>query len=141
MKHLLKYLIPAVLLLVICGVCSAGPAAVVHPKSAGVTICDSNFDVVQVLRDPKKIKMVQDAFFRAKRVGDTSTKLKGATHKIDFSDRWLVDIKSGEIAVLTKVVTNVYQLDARDLAVLKDLLETKAERAGDGHSVTRPKPK
>ena len=116
------------MLLAFCGTCIAGPTVVVHPKSASVTIRDSKFDVVQELKDPKQIKLVQDAFLRAKRVGDTATKLKSATHKFDFSDRWLVDINSGEIGVLTKVVTDVYQLDAKDLAALKSLLKPKAEQ-------------
>jgi hypothetical protein len=117
------------MLLAFCGVCIAGPTVVIHPKSASVTIRDSKFDVVQELKDPKQIKIIQDALLRAKRIGDTSTKLKGATHKIDFSDRWLVDVKSGEIGVLTKTVTDVYQLEAKDLAALKDLLKTEAEQA------------
>ena len=128
MKTLLNYLTPTVMLLAFCGACVAGPTVVVHQKSASVTIRDSKFDVVQELKDPKLIKLVQDAFFRAKRVGDTTTNLKRATHKIDFSDRWLVDMKSGEIGVLTKVVTDVYQLDAKDLAALKSLLEPKAKQ-------------
>jgi hypothetical protein len=128
MKTLLNYLTPTVILLAFCGACIAGPTVVVHPKSASVTIRDSKFDVVQELKDPKQIKLVQDAFLRAKRVGDTATKLKSATHKINFSDQWLLDIKSGEIGVLTKVVTDVYQLDAKDLAGLKSLLEPKASR-------------
>ena len=110
-------------------------SVVVHPKSAGVIIRDSKFDVVQELRDSKQIKIIQDAFLRAKRVGDTATKLKSTTHKIDFSDRWLIDIHSGEFRVLTKVVTDVYQLDANDLVAVKSLLEPRAEQAvpSDGH--------
>ena len=127
MRTLINHFAPTVLLLAFCGTCIAGPTVVVHPKSASVTIRDSKFDVVQELKDPKQIKLVQDAFLRAKRVGDTATKLKSATHKTDFSDRWLVDIKSGEIGVLTKVVTDVYQLDAKDLAAIKSLLEPKAQ--------------
>ena len=127
MKTLLKHLIPTALALAFCGACSAGPTIVVQPKSVGVVIRDSKFSVVQELKDPKQIKIVQDAFLRAKRVGDTGTKLKSPTHKIDFSDRWLVDMKSGEIGVLTKVVTDVFQLDAKDLVTLKRLLELKRQ--------------
>ena len=127
MKTLLNHLTPTVLLLAFCGACIAGPTVVVRPKSASVTIRDAKFDVVQELKDPKQIKLVQDAFLRAKRVGDTATKLKTPTHKIDFTDRWLVDIKTGEIGVLTKVVTDVYQLDAKDLVTLQGLLEFKRQ--------------
>lgn len=127
MKALLKRLASILLLLAYCEACCAGPTVVPHPNSAGVTIRDSKFDVVQDLRSSKQIKVVQDAFLRAKRVGDTGTHLKTPTHKIDFSDRWLVDIKTGEIAVLTKVVTDLYQLDAKDLVTLKGLLEIKRQ--------------
>jgi photosystem II stability/assembly factor-like uncharacterized protein len=133
MKTLIKHLASTVMVLAFCGACIAGPTVVVHPKSASVTIRDSKFDVVQELKDPKQIKLVQDAFLRAKRIGDTATKLKSATHKIDFSDRWLVDMKSGEIGVLTKVVTDVYQLDPKDLAALKSLLEPEAEHVVGGN--------
>ena len=138
MKTLQKHLGPVVLL-ALCGVSSAGPSLVVHPNSAGVTIRDSKFVVVQDLRDPNQIKIIQDAFLRAKRVGDTSTKLKSPTHKIDFSDRWLIDLQSGEFGVLTKVATDVYQLDSKDLETLKDLLESKV--AGAGQPATRPESK
>jgi len=114
MKTLLKHLAPSVMLLAFCEACIAGPTVVVHPNSASVTIRDWKFDVVQELKDPKQIKMIRDAFLRAKRVGDTTTKLKGATHKFDFSDRWLVDMENGEIGVLTKAVVGVYQLDPKD---------------------------
>ena len=122
MKTILKHLAPSVMLLAFSGLCCAGPTVVVHPKSGSVAIRNSKFDIVQDLKDPKLIKIVQDAFFRARRVGDTATKLKGTTHKIDFSDRWLIDFKSGEIGVLTKIMTDVYQLDPKDLVTLKALL-------------------
>ena len=127
MKTLLKRLVPILLLLACCEACCAGPTVVPHPNSAGVTIRDSKFDVVQDLRDPKQIKVVQDAFLRAKRVGNTGTHLKTPTHKIDFSDRWLVDINSGEIGVLTKIVTDVYQIGAKELVKLRGLLEIKRQ--------------
>jgi hypothetical protein len=128
MKTFLNHLAPSVMLLAFCGTCIAGPTVVVHPKSASVTIRDSDSGVVQELKDPKQIKLVQDAFIRAMHVGDTATKLTRATHKFDFSDRWLVDINSGEIGVLTKVVTHVYQIDTKDLAAIKSLLDPKAEQ-------------
>lgn len=118
---------PVLLLIVFCGACSAGPTVVVHPKSAGVTIRDSKFDVARELKCPKNVRMIQDAFLRAKRVGDTATMLKNATHKIDFSDRWLVDIRTGEIGLLTKVVTDVFRLESKDLVMLKSLLEPAAD--------------
>jgi hypothetical protein len=138
MKTHLNYLAPSIMLLVFCGACIARPTVVVRSGSASVTIRDSKFEIVQELKDPKQIKLVQDAFLRAKRVGDTATKLKSATHKIDFSDRWLIDMKSGEIGVLTKVVTDVYKLDPKDLVTLKSLLEPTAEEAAGGNGDKAP---
>ncbi len=85
-------------------------------------IWDDKFVVVHELKGPRQIKMLQDAFLRAKRVGDTASKLKTPTHKIDFSDRWLIDFHSGEIGVLSKSVTAVYQLEPKDLVALKRLI-------------------
>ena len=135
MKTLLKYVGFTVLCSAFCGICDAGPSVVTHPKSPSVRIRNDKFVVVQELKDPKQIKVVQDAFFRAKRVGDTASQLKTPTHKIDFSDRWLIDINSGEFRVLTKMVTDVYQLDAKDLIALKSLIEKKAEQ---GATSNRP---
>jgi hypothetical protein len=128
MKNLRKYIAPIALLFAICGTCGAGPSVVIHPNSAGVTIRDSKFEVVQYLKDPKRVKFIQNAFFRAKRVGNTTAKLKTPTHNIDVSDRWLIDIHSGEFGLLTKSVTDVYRLDSKDLATIKGLLEFKAEQ-------------
>jgi hypothetical protein len=113
------------LLLAFCGACNAGPSVAIHPKSAGVSIRDSKFIVVRELTASGQIKFLQDAFLRAKRVGDTAAKLKTPTHKIDFSDRWLIDIHSGEFGMLTKAITDVYLLEAKDLAAIKALLETR----------------
>ncbi len=125
------------MLLACCEARSAGPTVVVHPKSGSVTIRDLKFNVVQELKDPRQIKIVQDAFLRAKRVGDTGTKLRNPTHKIDFSDRWLVEMKTGEIGVLTKIVTDVYQLDPKDLVTVRSLLKPTAEQVSGGNGGQR----
>jgi len=48
--------------------------------------------------------------------------LKSITHKIDFSDRWLLNIKTGEIGVLSMAVVDVYQISPIDLKNLKKLI-------------------
>ena len=128
MKTLLKLVTTTVLLSAFCEACIAGPSVIPDPKSASVTIRDDKFTVVQELKSPKQIKIVQDAFLRAKRIGDTASSSKTPTHKIDFSDRWLIDINSGEFRLLTKTVTDVYQLDAKDLIALKKTIQKTAEQ-------------
>ena len=108
--------------LAICGICHAGPSVAPPPKVNSVNVRGADFSLVKNVSDPKDLKLLQDMFLRAKRVGDTATMLKTPTHKIDFSNRWLIDINSGEIGVLSKGVTDVYQLDAKDLIALKGLL-------------------
>ncbi|MBK1856837.1 hypothetical protein [Cerasicoccus arenae] len=122
MKSILKPFVFALLLIAFAAACIAGPAVVLHPKSPAVKIWDDQFVVVQEFDDPKEIKTIQDIFLRSKRVGDTSTHLKNSTHKVSFSDRWLLDIKSGEIGVLSKAVVDVYQIAPKDLKILKKLI-------------------
>ncbi len=123
MKSLLKASTHALLAFVFAVACIAGPAVVPHPKSPAVKVWDSKFVVVQEFKDPETIKTIQGIFLRSRRVGDTNSHLKTSTHKIDFSDRWLFDIKSGEIGVLSKAVVDVYQVDPADLESLKRLIE------------------
>lgn len=125
MRSILKHVAPA-LLLVFAGICFAGPAVVPHPKAPAIKVWDSKFVVVQEFKDPKKIKVIQDIFLRSKKVGDTTSHLKTPTHKIDFSDRWLVDLPKGEIGVLSKAIMDVYQIETADLETLRQLIETKA---------------
>ena len=132
MNTLLRHLVITVLTPAFCGICCAGPSVVSHPKAPSVKIWDDKFVVVQELKDPRQIKIVQDAFLRAKRVGDTASNLKTPTHKIDFSDRWLIDFHSGEIGVLSKMVTDVYQIAPKDLIAFKRLIAPKAADRGDG---------
>jgi hypothetical protein len=126
MKSLLSLPAFAFLLLLYANNCIAGPAVVPHPKSPAVKVWDSKFVVIQEFKDPKKIKAIQGIFLRAKRVGDTSTHLKTSTHKIDFSDRWLLDVTKGEIGVLSKAVVDVYQIEPKDLKALLKLIKSKA---------------
>lgn len=124
MKHLLKI---TLLLLVtpLSGVVFAGPKVVPHPKVGVVTIRDSKFTIVQEIKEPDGIKFVQNVFLRAKKVGDTKTHLKKPTHTIDFSDRWLVDLDSGEVSVLSKANVTVYRIKVKDLEVLNKIINNK----------------
>lgn len=101
----------------------AGSKVVPHEKEPIVKVWDNKFKIVQEFEDPKQIGIVQGIFLRAKRVGDTSTHLKTSTHKIDFSDRWIVDLNSGEIAVLSKRVVTVFQIVDKDLIALRKLIK------------------
>ncbi len=104
----------------------AGPKVVPHPKVRFVTVRNDKFAVIRELKDPKVIKSVQDIFLRAKKTGDTKTHLKKVTHMIDFSDRWLVDIHSGEITVLSKTRVAVYRIEPKDLVEFKKIIIHKA---------------
>lgn len=125
MKSILKHFVLALLLHVFAGTCLAGPAVVPDPKAISVKIRDDKFVVVQEFTDPGTIKAIQSIFLRSKRVGDTSSHLKTSTHKIDFSDRWLLDITNGEIGVLSKAVVDVYQIHPKDLRDLQEMIATK----------------
>lgn len=122
MRILLKHVAPALLL---TGICFAGPTVVPHRKAPAVKVWNGKFVVVQEFKDPKTVKIVQDIFLRSKRVGDTSTHLKTPTHKIDFSDRWLLDVEKGEIGILSKTVVDVYQIESKDLKTLRKLIQSK----------------
>jgi len=111
--------------LISVNICIAGPSVILHPKSPTIKVWDNKFVIVQEFKTPKKIKTIQDIFLRSKRIGNTSSHLISPTHKIDFSDRWLLDIKSGEIRMLSKAVVNVYQITPEDLKILKKLIKTK----------------
>ena len=114
---------------------SAGPVVVLHLNSKTVKVWNNEFEVVHEFRDHAQIKVIQDVFSRAKKIGNTSSYLKTPTHKIDFSDRWLIDLNTGEFGMLSKQVRDVYQLEAEDLEALKRLIPTKAEQIANGNSV------
>ncbi|GEM_PF-4216225 len=110
------------LLSVVCtGICFGGPNVSVHENAAGVSIRNHAFDVVRTLSSPEEIAVVQRMFRQAKKIGTTKKRIISPTHTVDFSDRWLVDMESGTFAVLTKQVTDVYQLSEEDLKVLKNM--------------------
>jgi hypothetical protein len=120
--------LPIGLWLALCAVCYAGPVVAVHPKAKSVNIWDDKFVVVQELVEPKQIQIFQDAFRRAKRIRNNATEPVRATHKIDFAERWLIDIDSGELVVLSKAIVDVYVLDAKDLIAVRALIDPKAEQ-------------
>jgi hypothetical protein len=123
----MRLLISATVWLLLCVMCWAGPSVVVHPKTTSVKIWDDESAVLCELVEPKQIGVVQDAFRRAKRIRNNATQKVRATHKLDFADRWLIDIDRGEIAILTKAVTDVYKLDPEDLVAVRALIPPKAE--------------
>jgi len=111
------------MLLATAATCFAGPKVVPHSRTNAVNVSDGSSNLISTFDAPKDIKLLQDIFLRSTRVGSTKTHLKASTHKIDFSDRWLVDINTGEIGVLSKTVSDVYQLDESDLLTLRELIK------------------
>jgi len=129
----LTYVAASVSILAVCGSCSVGPPIAIDQSSEGFVIRDSEFNIVKELKDPQQITFLRNAMHRAKRVGDTRTKLKRSTYKIDGEHRWLIDLESGEFGVLSMVVRDVYQLETQDLKMLKGLLQTKPEPTADNN--------
>ena len=123
----MRLFISVAALLAFCEMCLAGPSVAVHPKSPSVKIWDNASAVVCELVDPKQIAVVQDAFRRAKRIRSNATTKVRVTHSIGFRNRWLIDLDSGEIAVLTMAITNVYKLAPEDLIEVRALIAPKAE--------------
>ena len=96
------------------------------PKVSTIKVWDKSFEVVRKFKEPKEIKLVQDVFLRVKKAGDTSARLKSRTRKIDFSDRWVVDLNKGEVGILSKSQISVCRLKKEDLLVLQKRIKTKA---------------
>lgn len=117
-------------LFVCSGIVCAGPKVIPHPRVGIVAVRNSEFVVVHEFKDPKSIKFIQGVFLHAKKVGDTKTHLTKPTHKIDFSDRWLIDINSGEIRLLSKAHVAVYRIEGADLIEFKKQINNKAEPDG-----------
>ena len=78
---------------------SFGGPRVSPQNGENIIVRDNQFKIKREITHPKEIKLVQDIFLRAKKIGDTKSHLTSPTHKIDFTDRWLIDLKQGEFAV------------------------------------------
>lgn len=101
----------------------AGPLVTPHQKSNNtVNIRDVRTGIMVNISDASTIAQLQEMFKRAKRTGDTISRLKTYSHNIDFSDRWLVNLNTGEIGILRKMVGDVYTLEPEDLDKLKIII-------------------
>jgi hypothetical protein len=49
------------------------------------------------------------------------------THKLDIPDRWLMDIEIGEIVILSKAISEVYQLQVEDAVAVRVLIKVRAD--------------
>ncbi len=106
------------------GVAIAGPKVVPHPNAGGIVkVSSKDYSVIHKFKDAKDIALLQGIFLRAKKIGDTRSHLKKSTHKLNFSDSWLVDMNTGETGVLSKAHTPVYKIEPQDLKKLKRLLK------------------
>ena len=111
------------LLFVFTGICIAGPVVSQHPAHLPIKLWNNEFKVLHEFKDPKKIKIIGDIILRSKKVGNTSTHLKTITNKIDFENRWLLDLSKGEVGILSKTVTDVYLINAKDLKTIRKLIK------------------
>jgi len=114
----------------------AGPVVVPNPIAKSVRVLNNDFKIVREFYDPAPIKIIQEAFLRARKIGESNSFSIASTHKIDFSDRWLLDLNSGKFHVLSKSIQNVYQLEPQDLETLQHLILNKGQQATAPNSST-----
>ena len=94
-----------IFLLISPSVVFAGPVVVPHPKLNGtVNFRETHTGVMHNVSDALTITQLQEMFKRARKIGDTISHLKTYSHNIDFSNRWLVNLDTGEIGMLRKLV-------------------------------------
>lgn len=127
MNNMIRSITLALVVTTLISVTFAGPAVVPNPKAPTITVRNNKQVVVREFKDPQEIQLIQRMFLKAKKIGDTHTHLKTATHKIDFADRWLIDLDKGQIGLLSKEKTPVYQLHIDDLKALKKLIKIKGK--------------
>lgn len=103
----------------------AGPLVTPNPKLKNtVNIRDVRTGIIVNISDSLIIMELQEMFKRAKKTGNTISGLKTYSHNIDFSERWLVNLDTGEIGILRKMVGDVYTLESEDLDRLKKIIST-----------------
>ena len=111
-------------LFIIPSVVFAGPVVVPHPKLKGtVNLRDARSGVMHTVSDVFIINQLQEMFKRARKIGDTISHLKTYSHNIDFSNRWLVNLDTGEIGMLRKQVSDDYQMEPDDLKELQQIIQ------------------
>jgi hypothetical protein len=114
-----------VLFLISSSVVFAGPVVVPHQKLSGtVNVRDTHTGVMHNISDASTITQLQEMIKRARKIGDTSSHLKTYSYNIDFSDRWLVNLDTGEIGMLRMLVGDVYQLEPDDLKKLRQIIQS-----------------
>jgi hypothetical protein len=119
-----------VLLFLSSSVVYAGPFVVPHSKlNHSVNIRNISSGAMLKISDTSIVAQIQDMFKRAKRIGDSRSHLKTVSHNIDFSDRWMVDLSTGEFGILKKRIGDVYRLESQDLENLKQIIETSQSYA------------
>lgn len=85
---------------------------------------DARTGVIHNHSNELTITQLQEMFKRARKIGDTISHLKTYSHNIDFSDRWLFNLDTGEIGMLRKKVGDVYQLEPDDLKKLQQIIHS-----------------
>ena len=95
---------------------------------ASISIRDSQFVVVRVLREPVEIDTLLSCFRRAKK-GSASSDRKAFPYKIDIDDRWLYDADRGEFMLLSKTKQPIYRLSEADRVSVNALIVQKEKKA------------
>lgn len=99
----------------------AGPSL---SAPAEVYIRDHKFDLVITLSDPAEIKIIMDAIRRAS-VIPVTVGGPPLSHKIDLKDRWLYDVSSGRLMLLSNTEQSTYQLLEPDRTLLEAIINRK----------------
>jgi hypothetical protein len=90
-----------ILFLISSSIVFAGPVVVPHPKANNtVNFRDTQIRIISNISDVSTITQIQEMFRRSKKIGDTISHLRTYSHNIDFSDRWLVNLETGEFGML-----------------------------------------
>lgn len=93
-----------------------------------ISVRDSEFVVVCVLREPAEIDVVRSCFRRANKIGVSSDR-KAFPYKIDIDGRWLYDADTGEFMLLSKAEQPVYRLSEADRGSINALILPKEKKA------------
>ena len=93
-----------------------------------ISVRDSEFVVICVLREPVEIDTVRSCFRRAKKSGVSSDR-KAFPYKIDLDGRWLYDADKGEFMLLSKAEQPVYRLSEADRVSINALIIRKEKKA------------
>lgn len=100
----------------------AGPV-VKLPKSERVEVRNAKMELVRTIDDPADLVILTDCIRDALKIGSTETVQHVYTHKVGLEQSWRYDTSSGDLTLLSKVVTPVYRIRRGDRQRFERLLK------------------